>query len=83
MDRYCKPFPANLINGDYLYDMDDESLRQLEVSREADRITLRDKMRALFVRGACFYFAFEHEFSWRSVDSSSYALRFDISSPPN
>ncbi len=83
MYRYCKPFAANQINGDCLYDMDDESLRQLEVSLEADRITLLEKIRALFGRGECFRFAYVCKLSWHFVDSSSYALRFDILSSPN
>jgi hypothetical protein len=56
MDRYCKPFAV-----------DNESLRQLEVSLEADQITFLDKMRALFGRGACFRFAYVRESSWQSV----------------
>jgi hypothetical protein len=71
MDQYCKPFAANRIKRDCLYDLEDESLRQLEVSREADRITLLDKMRALFGRGECSRFAHVREYSWHSVDSSS------------
>jgi hypothetical protein len=60
MGKFCQAFLNAPVNGEILYDMDDETLREIGVSLPAHRAMLIRKIKALFQPGLLIDFLQRH-----------------------